>query len=1254
MNRCVGLNRGFGCPKTNCVRLFATWQSCAIHIQRQHTLTETERKRADLHFCEPCQLYCKGTQGLKCHIGKKHPDLLNENSESSDSESQSEDDPFSSSEEEREATSLFSTLLSDSSDIPIENLNSGNNDYLDADYDEELIDSDEQEEERQATFSAQSPELILLNNNSENTLPSLNLSAQSNPSSSLAAGPLMSSNPLDHNVLPLSSATVTTIQESTVNPYFLREKLYEVYGTTAQGSVEWSDHFILKSVPRKLPRILVDDFKRAIYVLASLYMDQDIPQALRLILELPKRILCATAPSNFTSDLLPRRGSKKNRRQIKTQLNLEYQRNLLEALWRNGTIPALDQDQPRTAISAFEFIAREEVDFNPPAEVLDAQADASLDPLLVDAVHEMIAENADSRAMSKLASSGLVDEQCSVETIGTLIRLHPENQTNTTDNWPAPPHFPANSASSIPAPSADTVAYVIQKLPRSSAPGISGYTFEHFKSLLTPFKPAQDSTTTRRSLDDGRLESTLKSLFITLTRQITSGNLPYRQLFTASRLISLKKKPTGIRPIAIGEAWLRIMGRLVLRSDPIIKKAYDSNIAPVEYVGKHQYGVLTRSGTETVAHSIREAFNSGNAIGLLSLDSKNAFNATDRVTLAQRIAQHAPTHFEYFKWLYQHEAGLYTTDRKGTIIKIHSCAGVRQGDVLASLWYCIGARSILDTIAENFPLAQPFGFVDDTNILIFKPPQTDDDGEINAPNPLLHHDIPRFLVDQANRLLDSVHEQAQPLDNTLQLPKCVLYSPREQWLRYQDELEIPATHEGTVVLGTPIGSDAYITAKVHEKLLKSAQLLERIDLLPSLQDKTLLFRACIATRPIHLARTICLKDGDTSTLFHQWDLCLKATLEKMVGLDNLNPFSIDLPARIGGFGLRSMTGLCSIAFPASLIQSSVIAETQTSNPIVCAGSSLVRCRAVLDTILRFFAHENTPSPAALAEQFSQGILPNIKLPERGEDGIQRVLSIERDKALVAEYRRTMDDGCALLYADTSASSSWLYARPATPQLTIPNDEYVTLMRTRALFTPTPHGSNCPLCDSVVVPANHAYTCRRFSEWRLARHNYQVKLLKSSCPANAQVEAVLDCSRRSSVQSTGPTPINGNLIADLYLPSDRTAVDVTVVVTRPRMTNHLQAQQRAEAAKTAKYRPAMANNAITKLVPFVLGPFGNLGRLAQQFIDTDLAIMNFDARLLKLRCAVAAARATARIILCWINLERKIAASTPAVPLLPLP
>ena len=94
-----------------------------------------------------------------------------------------------------------------------------------------------------------------------------------------------------------------------------------------------------------------------------------------------------------------------------------------------------------------------------------------------------------------------------------------------------------------------------------------------------------------------------------------------------------------------------------------------------------------------------------------------------------------------------------------------------------------------------------------------------------------------------------------------------------------------------------------------------------------------------------------------------------------------------------------------------------------------------------------------------------------------------------------------------------------------------------------------------------------------------------------------------------------------------------------------MTSHLQAQLRAENAKAAKYRRALANGAITKLVPFVVGPFGNLGRLAQQFIDVDLDMMNFDGRLLKLRCAVAAARATARIILCWIHLDQKISASS---------
>ena len=203
--------------------------------------------------------------------------------------------------------------------------------------------------------------------------------------------------------------------------------------------------------------------------------------------------------------------------------------------------------------------------------------------------------------------------------------------------------------------------------------------------------------------------------------------MPYRRLFTASRLISLKKKPTGVRPIAIGESWLRIIGRLILRMDPILQNAYNNNTAPIEYVGKYQFGVLTRSGTETVIHAIRESLMTKHAMAHLSLDFKNAYNLLNRPHIANEIAKYAPSHLGYFRLLYQHTAALYCTDQSNDrIIRLSSATGLRQGDVLAPLWYCIGVRNILDTVAERHPLTEVRGFIDNMDIMILQPPVTQD------------------------------------------------------------------------------------------------------------------------------------------------------------------------------------------------------------------------------------------------------------------------------------------------------------------------------------------------------------------------------------------------------------------------------------------------------------------------------------------------------------------------------------------------
>jgi hypothetical protein len=82
------------------------------------------------------------------------------------------------------------------------------------------------------------------------------------------------------------------------------------------------------------------------------------------------------------------------------------------------------------------------------------------------------------------------------------------------------------------------------RLPARSAAGMSSWTYDLIIQLLT---------------GDDRLIALVTSLF----NLLLSGKGGPPGLWTKARLIALQKKDGGIRPIAIGEVWLRFFSRVV-------------------------------------------------------------------------------------------------------------------------------------------------------------------------------------------------------------------------------------------------------------------------------------------------------------------------------------------------------------------------------------------------------------------------------------------------------------------------------------------------------------------------------------------------------------------------------------------------------------------------------------------------------------------------------------------------------------------
>ena len=145
------------------------------------------------------------------------------------------------------------------------------------------------------------------------------------------------------------------------------------------------------------------------------------------------------------------------------------------------------------------------------------------------------------RAASSLLQRRLHDP--TPEVVEQLQRLHLEPPDCPLPECPCEAPSPIFSSASVRA-------YLRQRAPRGSAPGLSGWT----ESLLLPL--AEDShlllalTALLEDVAGGRIDSATRARFL------------------SCRLIPGRKKHNGVRPIAVSEVFLRAASSLSLRLLP--------------------------------------------------------------------------------------------------------------------------------------------------------------------------------------------------------------------------------------------------------------------------------------------------------------------------------------------------------------------------------------------------------------------------------------------------------------------------------------------------------------------------------------------------------------------------------------------------------------------------------------------------------------------------------------------------------------
>ena len=286
-----------------------------------------------------------------------------------------------------------------------------------------------------------------------------------------------------------------------------------------------------------------------------------------------------------------------------------------------------------------------------------------------------------SRAVRSLYQSSLAETD--PDTLRKLRDLHPSGPSDL-------PRLPDSSPVCPVLPDDHFTDLWKKKIATGGSAGVSGFSGEHGLPLL----------------DDPDCLSGLARLI----QLIRNGELgPQSRSFLLSCvLVGVPKKNNGVRPIAIGETLYKMAS-----SHAISSVASETG----DLLGSDQFA-LSSGGSESAVLVLKAALESLTGV---STDVRNAYNELCRRSLLQNLYSQrrlAPI-FRLVDWAYHNPSDLFIFDKDGCLVdQILSSQGVRQGDPLASLLFCLSIKTAIDAAKlAGGPDVKAVAIMDDVTFL---------------------------------------------------------------------------------------------------------------------------------------------------------------------------------------------------------------------------------------------------------------------------------------------------------------------------------------------------------------------------------------------------------------------------------------------------------------------------------------------------------------------------------------------------------
>ena len=173
--------------------------------------------------------------------------------------------------------------------------------------------------------------------------------------------------------------------------------------------------------------------------------------------------------------------------------------------------------------------------------------------------------------------------------------------------------------------------------------------------------------------------------------------------YVASRLVPLSKRPTGIRPIGIGEVLRRLTGKVITQA---LKPDLIECTAPIQLCAGLEGGV------EAAVHAARDLFMLESTECLLLIDASNAFNSLNRIAALNNVDYICPEFKIYLQNTYGLTANLFLCDGENNEV-LKSSEGTTQGDTAAMHMYACCLMPLIRSVEDKDSKLTQIFYADD-------------------------------------------------------------------------------------------------------------------------------------------------------------------------------------------------------------------------------------------------------------------------------------------------------------------------------------------------------------------------------------------------------------------------------------------------------------------------------------------------------------------------------------------------------------